>query len=171
MSTAAKPAGIQRKATREKKQRSVTSRRSSQRSQRALQLDESNATNETVPDLEDFQEDHSVVERSRPFVYLRARTRKIPQDKITSEWKALTAPSQDKVRDILMIAKRSMVNALRNGKRAQQADEAVEALMERLLQRLPRMPFPPRTKELNFDLDKLLEQSVSICLTFLLLKC
>jgi hypothetical protein len=167
ISAAAKPAGIRRKSGNGKKQRGSTSRRSSQQSRQSLQADESNAGDDTVPDLEDTQEDYSVVERSRPFVYLKARTRKIPQDKITSEWKALTAPAQDKVRDILTIARRSVVNTSRNGKRAQQTDEAVEALMERLLQRLPRMPFPPRTKELNFDLDKLLEQSVSIYIILL----
>jgi kinetochore protein Fta7 len=169
---AAKSSGIQRKAqlkaARGKKtSKSRVSNASSSASttrRHSSQANEATPDEDSVPDLEETQDDidYSTVPQNRPYVYLKARTRKIPQDKITSEWKSLAAPSQEKIKDILTVARRSVVHNTRNKKRADQGDEAVRALLQSLLHRLPRMPFPPKTKELNFDLDKLLEQSVSV---------
>jgi hypothetical protein len=172
-STTAKHGGIQRKAqlraARQKKTRksrvsNASSSASTRRLRSSSQANEATPGEDSVPDLEETQDDidYSTVPQNRPYVYLKARTRKIPQDKITSEWKSLTTPSQEKVRDILTVARRSVVHNTRNKKRANQGDEAVRELLQSLLRKLPRMPFPPKTKELNFDLDKLLEQSVGL---------
>jgi hypothetical protein len=172
--SAARPTGVNRKsvqkAGRKKKQRKSTqssSRRSTTStrlsSQHSLHIDETNAGDDSIQDIEDTQNDVSVVEsRRKPFVYLKAKTRQIPQEKITTEWRNPTTASQEKIREILTIAKRSIVHVTKNKKRVQQAEEAVETVMQKMMKKVPLMPFPPRTKEINFDLEKLLEQSVSV---------
>jgi hypothetical protein len=172
LSNTAKPHGVQRKAqlkaAKEKKQRKATaspprSSTSNRPSRGRLSLTEQTEDgDDTVPDLEDIQEETPIAEENRPFVYLKARTRKFPSDKITSEWRGLNAASQDKIQEIITVARRSIVHVSRNKKRVQQGDEAVEQLEKKLLRALPQMPFPPKTKEESFDYEKLLEQSVSL---------
>lgn len=175
-SSTAKPTGVNRKETQKAaraKKRQLTSastRRSSTGSNRrhsrqplAEEADEEDDEDEveegTTQDIEDMEEDYVQLPR-RPFVYLKAKKRRIPQEKITSEWKSLAEPSLEKIRGLLTNAKRSVATGARSKKAALMANQAVEALMGQLLSRLPRMPFPPKTNEKAFDLDKLLDQKV-----------
>lgn len=169
LSAAAKPTGVNRKAkqkaAREKKRQRTSSGGSSRRQSRQAPAEEDEGEEEagdgTTQDIEDMEEEHGHTRPNRrPFVYLKARERKIPQDKITSEWKSLADPSLEKVRGLLTAAKRSVASGARSKKAALMADQAVEALMGQLLMRLPRMPFPPKTNEKAFDLEKSLEQNV-----------
>jgi hypothetical protein len=69
--------------------------------------------------------------------------------------------AQQRIRDLLTTAKRTVVSGTQSQKRSEEADAVVGALMGKMVKRLPRMPFPPNVKEVNFDMDKLLERSVS----------
>jgi hypothetical protein len=97
----------------------------------------------------------------RDFSFLKARQTRIQQDVILNEWKQLPPSIHPRIRDVLVTAKRSTVRPSRSSKKADEADAAVESLQRRILSRLPSMPFPPNSKEINFDLEKLLEKAAS----------
>jgi hypothetical protein len=124
---------------------------------------ESNATNESRQSLSGAEnsgtEPRSSIRKS--YTYLTARTRRIPQATVAAEWQALPGPAQQRAKDLLTTAKRTVVSGTQSQKRNEEADAVIGVLMSKIVKRLPRMPFPPNVKEVNFDLDKLLERSVS----------
>jgi kinetochore protein Fta7 len=94
------------------------------------------------------------------FSYLKPRTRQVPQDVITRQWRALPESAQQQVRSIVNAAKRSVTYSSRDLKRAHEAEVALDRVIRLIHQRLPRMPFPKNSKDVHFDLDKVLERNV-----------
>jgi kinetochore protein Fta7 len=161
-SIGSKPAGINRKATikASRNRKSGQSRRTSTASSRRTSTN-TDFADSTIPDLEDVvteDEDQSAAQQSRPYVYLKPRTARIPQEKITSEWKSLNSSAVERVADILTVARRNVISSVKTKKRANEVEKIVDGVQQLLQRRLPRMPFPPKTKEINFDLEKLLDQ-------------
>jgi hypothetical protein len=173
----AKPSGIQRKALlNAAKQKSSAARRSSIRTPNASQtdLDESEIgsssagsaaqSDQSMLQTEDSFEEAPPATR-RDYSYLRAKTRRVPKQTVQSTWRSLPQPVQQRVRDVVLTAKRSVVYNYRSQQKSLEANTVIGELQKVLLKRLPRMPFPPNTKEGNFDLEKLLDRSVSITVT------
>lgn len=96
----------------------------------------------------------------KSYQYLKPRTRHIPQDVITTKWSALPNPAQQQVRELFTAAKRPVILGCRNEKRRREAEVALGAVVGKLEKQLPRMPFPPKTREYHFDLEKLMERNV-----------
>ncbi|KIW92261.1 uncharacterized protein Z519_07245 [Cladophialophora bantiana CBS 173.52] len=90
---------------------------------------------------------------------LEPRVKQVSQSVIRKKWRPLPASSQEKVRQILMNLKAKRSGAGGNGRippigklrkkataasiREEEYEKAVEEVADKLLARLPRMPFPP----------------------------
>jgi hypothetical protein len=96
------------------------------------------------------------------FQYLRPRTRQIPQNVITRQWKLMSDSTSHQIREIFRMAKRPIIMAQRNEIKRKEVDEILRGLVHKLEKRCPRIPFPPKTKDMHFDLDKLLEENVRL---------
>jgi kinetochore protein Fta7 len=99
------------------------------------------------------------------FSHLKPRTRRIPQEVISTQWKRLQEPSQRQVRDIFLRAKRTSLNGIRDARRHTEAESAVNAMVRRLEKQLPRMPFPPSAKAGHFNLNEIIVRNVSVMST------
>jgi hypothetical protein len=176
--SAAKSAGSNRKNTKEGRRTVAAKAPRQQKETTARQSTESNTGAESTEIGDEITEigNESLITGSessgisvrqssqttkKPYTYLTAQTRRIPQDIVASEWVALPLPARQRFKDVLTTAKRAVVSCTRSQKRNAEAEAVIGALMDSLSNRLPRMPFPPNSKELNFDLEKLLERSVS----------
>lgn len=95
------------------------------------------------------------------YVGLKARTRHIPKDVIQTKWSAALAPVQQQVRELFKAAKRAVISNRRNDQQRREAEQVLAYVVMKLEQQLPRMPFPPNTKEFHFDLEKLIGRNVS----------
>jgi hypothetical protein len=130
------------------------------------QLDVSQITVDSVEDtIGEWDDNENPNPQSKPtYSHLRPKKRLIPEDQIQSEWRRLKPPAQEKVRDLLTTVKRGVVSTAGAGneKKMQEADEALDGFIRKLTGKIPAMPFPPKTREVNFDLDRLTEQGVSI---------
>lgn len=110
----------------------------------------------------DDEDDERNAERpqKRPkYQHLRAHTRHIPQDTITTKWINLPPPAQQAVRTLFKATKRPVLANMREGQRRTEAELTLNAVIQKLEKRLPRMPFPPKTKDAHFDLEKVLERN------------
>jgi len=86
--------------------------------------------------------------------------RRVPQDVITTKWSALPHPAQEQVRELFAAAKRPVILSCRSEKRRKEAEVVLGTVVRKLEKQLPRMPFPLKTKEYHFDLEKLMERNV-----------
>ena len=93
---------------------------------------------------------------------LEPRVRKISQATITTKWSPLSQTAQEHARDTLKAAKRSVVMSRWDERRRAEADLAIGAAIKNVEKKMPRMSFPPRTKDMFFNLDKLSGSSVSV---------
>lgn len=102
------------------------------------------------------------------FSYLKPKTRKVPQEVIQSDWKKLPEPAQRQIQAILLAAKRTALNAIRDPRGRKEAESVLDAMHRKLEKRLPRSPFPPSSKASHFDLEETLERIVSpFCLALI----
>jgi len=113
-------------------------------------------------DSEETDEDDYPAPPNNPnFSYLKVRTRRVPHDVVRLHWGPPSESAQQRVRDLLTVAKRGVANTAKTAKRAEEMTAAIDPIMHRLLKNLHRMRVPPKIKEESFDLEKLLERSVS----------
>ncbi|KAJ5702999.1 CENP-A-nucleosome distal centromere subunit CENP-Q [Penicillium malachiteum] len=92
------------------------------------------------------------------FAYLKPQIRRVPEKTIKSKWTTLPEPVQDKVREMFHALERPVVMRQPNEKKRIEAQSAVQAVVRNLGKRLPRMPFPPITKDSNFDYESALDE-------------
>ncbi|KAK7607823.1 CENP-Q, a CENPA-CAD centromere complex subunit-domain-containing protein [Phyllosticta paracitricarpa] len=93
------------------------------------------------------------------FPHLKAQTRNIPKSTIASKWKAASIPAQQAARNLLVTAKRAVMLDRHDNKRRTEAEIKLASVLRNLEKKLPRVPFPPRTRESQFDLDKVMEHN------------
>jgi hypothetical protein len=128
-------------------------------------LDSTRFTEDSVEDtVGDMDTTLNPNPQARPtYSRLKPRMMGIPEDQIKAEWRRLKPPAQEKVKELFISIRRGVVSTAGAGseKKLAEANDSLEALMRKLMGKVPAMPFPPRTKEISFDLDKLSEQSVS----------
>ncbi|KAJ5753417.1 uncharacterized protein N7511_007570 [Penicillium nucicola] len=99
-------------------------------------------------------EDHN----SKRYAYLKPHVRHVPEKTIKSKWTTLPEPVQERVRDIFHSLERPVIMRSQNERKRIEAQGAVQAVVRNLGKRLPRMPFPPATKESNFDYESALNE-------------
>ncbi|KAJ5881488.1 CENP-A-nucleosome distal centromere subunit CENP-Q [Penicillium soppii] len=91
------------------------------------------------------------------YAYLKPQVRRVPEKTIKSKWTPLPEPVQEKVRDIFHSLERPVIVRNQNERKRIEAQGAVQAVVRNLSKRLPRMPFPPITKESSFDYESALD--------------
>ncbi|KAE9982173.1 hypothetical protein EG328_011085 [Venturia inaequalis] len=100
--------------------------------------------------------------RKRPqqdFAYLKPKIRKVPQEIIQSDWKRLPEPAQRRIQTILLTAKRTALNSVRDPRRRKEVEGVLDVMHRKLEKRLPRSPFPPFSKAGHFNLEEQLERN------------
>jgi hypothetical protein len=97
---------------------------------------------------------------SKRFQKLKPQTRHISQSTINAKWAPLPVAAQEQVRQLFKTAKRPVILSRRDETQRREAELVLEHMVSRLEKRLPRMPFPRRSKEEHFNLGKLLERNV-----------
>jgi kinetochore protein Fta7 len=102
------------------------------------------------------------IEASPRFQKLKPRTREISHAIVKSKWTSLPAPAQQQVRELVKSAMRPVILMQRSERRRAEVESALSLLVKKLDRRVPRMPFPPKTKDNHFDLEKLLERNVRV---------
>lgn len=110
--------------------------------------------------VEDAEEIEPTARRaSKRFQYLKPRTKRISQNVITSKWAPLPITAQNQVCELFKTAKRPVILSRRDERQRKEAETVLENMARRLEKQLPRMPFPPKSKDTHFDLDKLVERN------------
>ncbi|KAJ5081880.1 CENP-A-nucleosome distal centromere subunit CENP-Q [Penicillium alfredii] len=99
---------------------------------------------------------------TKRFAYLKPHVRRVPEKTIKSKWTTLPEPVQDKVRDMFHSLERPVIVRQQNERKRIEAQGAVQAVVRNLGRRLPRMPFPPITKDSNFDYESALDEHRSL---------
>ncbi len=97
---------------------------------------------------------------AQQFQYLKPRTRHIPEQVVAKQWQPLSETAVQNVREILLATKRPVIMGQRDERRRIEAEAIVNTLVRKLEKKLPRIPFPPKSRIPHFDLNKLIEENV-----------
>ncbi|GAB1191158.1 hypothetical protein APSETT444_000329 [Aspergillus pseudonomiae] len=100
--------------------------------------------------------------RRKRFAYLKPQVRRVSERTIKSKWSTLPEPMQDKVRDMFRALERPVIVRQQNERKRIEAQAAVQAVVKNLGKRLPRMPFPPVTKDSVFEYEAALKEHCSL---------
>jgi kinetochore protein Fta7 len=130
---------------------------------------------------------HAMARASKPtrpsrkqYASLQPRVKTLKEATIRKRWKKLAPASQARVADLLRTVERPTLTHGGNDRRNIEVQAAISELVEgyvglhisfrsanclthtiRLIERLPRMPFPPGTDELSFDFESTINRQVS----------
>ncbi|KAL2846563.1 CENP-Q, a CENPA-CAD centromere complex subunit-domain-containing protein [Aspergillus pseudodeflectus] len=96
--------------------------------------------------------------RTKPYPYLKPQVRHISERTIKAKWSTLPEPAQDKIRDMFRALERPVIVRQQNDRKRYEAQAAVQAVVKNLGKRLPRMPFPPLTKDSVFEYEAALKE-------------
>ena len=96
------------------------------------------------------------------FPLLKPRERYVKQTVVKDRWDPLPEAAQEKVRQIFQTIERPLVAVQRDEKQRVEGQTVLAQVLRTLERRLPRMPFPPGTREGNFDYEGLLRGNVRI---------
>ncbi|KAE8352677.1 CENP-Q, a CENPA-CAD centromere complex subunit-domain-containing protein [Aspergillus coremiiformis] len=100
--------------------------------------------------------------RRKRFAYLKPQVRRVSQRTIRTKWSTLPEPTQEKVRDMFRALERPVIVRQQNERKRIEAQAAVQAVVKNLGKRLPRMPFPPITKDSVFEYEAALKEHRSL---------
>ncbi|PGH23464.1 hypothetical protein AJ80_02418 [Polytolypa hystricis UAMH7299] len=109
----------------------------------------------------DDDKDREEGQRKR-FAILKPRVRHIPEHTIKTQWTTLPESVQDKVNELFQAIERPVITRHRDERKRIEAQSAVAAVRKNLGKRLPRMPFPPSTKDVDFDFEAALGENRSL---------
>ncbi|CAG8001834.1 unnamed protein product [Penicillium nalgiovense] len=107
-------------------------------------------------------DDASQEDDSKRYAYLKPHVRRVPEKTIKSKWAPLSEPVQEKVMGMFHSLERPVIMRNHNERKRIEAQGAVQAVVRNLGKRLPRMPFPPITKDSNFDYESALNEHRSL---------
>ncbi|MCJ1460769.1 hypothetical protein MMC28_011151 [Mycoblastus sanguinarius] len=86
---------------------------------------------------------------------LQPEIKHISQDTIRSKWAVLNDHTQAKVEQLFQSVEQPVLARHTSGTRKIEAQVEIGFLTETLRKRIPKMPFPPKTKEMHFDYELL----------------
>lgn len=111
--------------------------------------------------LEDDSDDNDArrTHDHKRFAFLKPRVRHVAERTIKSKWTTLPEPVQEKVRDMFKSLERPVIVRHHDERKRIEAQTAVGAVVRNLAKRLPRMPFPPVTKDTSFDYEAALDEN------------
>ncbi|KAI1936794.1 hypothetical protein LOZ66_004300 [Ophidiomyces ophidiicola] len=90
---------------------------------------------------------------------LVARTRQVSEHVVKSKWMTLPEPAQTRIKELFGAIELPVLTKQRDEKKRIEAQSALAAVRKTLGKRLPKMPFPPGTKAVNFDYDAALNEN------------
>ncbi|CAF9932922.1 MAG: hypothetical protein GOMPHAMPRED_006704 [Gomphillus americanus] len=93
------------------------------------------------------------------YTKLKPETRQIEATVIENKWRNTTSAAQAKVKTVLSLVERPVINANREPERRKEAQASLAALSRIMETRLPHVPFPPETKEWHFDYEAILRSN------------
>ncbi|KKZ61307.1 hypothetical protein EMCG_04024 [[Emmonsia] crescens] len=93
------------------------------------------------------------------FAILKPRTRHIAEHTIKAKWTTLPESVQEKIKELFRSIERPVITRHRDERKRIEAQTAVVAVRRNLGRRLPRMPFPPGTKDADFDYEAALDDN------------
>ncbi|KAL3469879.1 CENP-Q, a CENPA-CAD centromere complex subunit-domain-containing protein [Aspergillus californicus] len=96
--------------------------------------------------------------RKKPYAHMKPQVRHISERTIKSKWSTLPESAQDKIRDMFRALERPVIVRQQNDRKRHEAQAAVQAVVKNLGKRLPRMPFPPFTKDSIFEYEAALDE-------------
>ncbi|MCJ1388412.1 hypothetical protein MMC18_001259 [Xylographa bjoerkii] len=93
---------------------------------------------------------------------LKPRLQYVNQDVIKTKWEVLPEHMQQLVRELFVAVERPVITRDSEEKRRIEAQEALSAVTKTLAKRLPRMPFPTKTKEEHFNYEALMNKNLAL---------
>ncbi|KAL9123271.1 MAG: hypothetical protein Q9187_000179 [Circinaria calcarea] len=110
---------------------------------------------------EQIEDSHDSIEKIPPkkFVFLKPRLRYVNQTVIEDKWNILPGYLQSRVKELFKSIERPAMMKYRDDRRRIEAQVALGSISRTLGKRLPRMPFPPDTKETHFDYEAILHSN------------
>ncbi|EPS28280.1 hypothetical protein POX_e07251 [Penicillium oxalicum] len=108
------------------------------------------------------EEENSENESQKRFAYLKPSVRRIPENTIKTKWSTLPESVQERIQDLFLSLERPVIVRQQNERKRIEAQSAVRAVVKNLSKRLPRMPFPPITKDSNFDYESAIDEHRSL---------
>ncbi|KAK1139519.1 hypothetical protein N8T08_000725 [Aspergillus melleus] len=100
--------------------------------------------------------------RNKRYAYMKPQVRQVPEKTIKSKWSTLPEPAQDKVWDMFRSLERPVIVRHQNERKRIEAQAAVQVVVKNLGKRLPRMPFPPISKDSVFEYEAALKEHSSL---------
>ncbi|KAE8147139.1 CENP-Q, a CENPA-CAD centromere complex subunit-domain-containing protein [Aspergillus avenaceus] len=100
--------------------------------------------------------------RTKRYAYLKPHVRRVSERTIKTKWSTLPEATQDKVRDMFRALERPVIVRQQNERKRIEAQAAVQTVVKNLGKRLPRMPFPPVTKDSVFEYEAALKEHRSL---------
>ncbi|KAK5088172.1 hypothetical protein LTS08_004769 [Lithohypha guttulata] len=93
------------------------------------------------------------------FARLEPRVKYVSEAAIRKQWKKLPASSHAPAREAIILAKEQSGSRKGETTADKATDDFVKDVANRLLERLPRIPFPPGTDERYFDYEAILDRA------------
>ncbi|KAH8424730.1 uncharacterized protein LDX57_002474 [Aspergillus melleus] len=100
--------------------------------------------------------------RNKRYAYMKPQVRQVSEKTIKYKWSTLPEPAQDKVRDMFRSLERPVIVRHQNERKRIEAQAAVQVVVKNLGKRLPRMPFPPISKDSVFEYEAALKEHSSL---------
>lgn len=116
---------------------------------------------------QDDQDDADELDVHTPYPYLKPTIRNVSLQVIDANWDPLPQSSIDQISVLLKEIQKPVTARIRNDRRWNQANTAVNSIVQRVLRKLSKhqMPFPQasfRTREDDFDFEKVFDQNRSL---------
>ncbi|EED15498.1 conserved hypothetical protein [Talaromyces stipitatus ATCC 10500] len=112
----------------------------------------------TNPEDTDDHDTTTSLRESKRFAWLKPQVKNVSKHTIKSKWSSLPEPAQGKVRELFRSLERPVIVRQRDERKRIEAQVALGGVVKTLERRLPRMPFPPLTKDAVFDHESVLNE-------------
>ena len=91
---------------------------------------------------------------------LEPQIRRIAPEIVNAQWTNLSPAAQDHMRHMLRDTARPVLMRYREGERRIEAQAAIDDFLQSVDRKLPRFPFPPSTRDVHFEYEKMLDSNV-----------
>ncbi|MCJ1432894.1 hypothetical protein MMC27_002252 [Xylographa pallens] len=112
--------------------------------------------------IESVNDTNDVRSPKRIAAKLKPRLRYINEDVIKTKWEVLPEHMQQQVRELFVAAERPIMTRHSEDKRKIEVQAALSTVTGTLAKRLPRMPFPAKTKEEHFNYEVLMNKNLTL---------
>ncbi|KAL7275569.1 hypothetical protein RUND412_001495 [Rhizina undulata] len=108
---------------------------------------------------EEEEEDGNGQRKGSKMPMLKPRIRSVPQEVVTTKWGSLSEKGQEEVIEVLKLVERPVIMTFRKESKRVEAQTVLQGLMRKLRSSLPKLPVPPTGKDVNLNLEKLIDKN------------